>query len=95
MRNGMQPTDAANDALQRIIKKFPNFNGAIVVADKFGNHGILLECLFSFNHFKCIYYWIIFDFNLFKGGACHGFSSFAYSYQDNSAGTKLMNVDCS
>ncbi|XP_065322289.1 N(4)-(Beta-N-acetylglucosaminyl)-L-asparaginase-like isoform X2 [Gordionus sp. m RMFG-2023] len=38
LRNGMTPIDAANNSLQKIIKKIPSFYGAIIVMDKFGNH---------------------------------------------------------
>jgi N4-(beta-N-acetylglucosaminyl)-L-asparaginase len=40
MRRGMSPTAAAQDAIQRIANKYPNFIGAIIALDKYGNHGI-------------------------------------------------------
>jgi N4-(beta-N-acetylglucosaminyl)-L-asparaginase len=40
MRNGMSPSEAAQDAIQRIAKRYPNFIGPIVAIDKQGNHGI-------------------------------------------------------
>lgn len=40
MRNGMSPSDAATDAIQRIVKYYPKFTGAIVAVDKYGNHGL-------------------------------------------------------
>ena len=39
MRNGLSPSDATNDAIQRIVKMYPNFVGAIIAIDKLGNHG--------------------------------------------------------
>ena len=39
MRNGMSPEDATADAIKRIERLYPNFVGAIVAADKSGNHG--------------------------------------------------------
>ncbi|CAF0928928.1 unnamed protein product [Brachionus calyciflorus] len=39
MRRGMTPSEATNDAIQRIIKKKPHFMGALIAADKYGNHG--------------------------------------------------------
>lgn len=39
MKNGMSATDAAKDAIGRITKHYPNFIGAIVAMDKYGNHG--------------------------------------------------------
>ncbi len=41
MRNGMDPSEAANDAISRIVKIYPNFVGAIIAMDKYGNHGML------------------------------------------------------
>ena len=41
MRNGMDPGEAANDAISRIVKLYPNFVGAIIAMDKYGNHGML------------------------------------------------------
>lgn len=35
----MKPGDAAQEAINRISKVYPNFVGAIVAIDKFGNHG--------------------------------------------------------
>jgi len=40
MRNGMDPGEAANDAISRIVKIYPNFVGAIIAMDKYGNHGM-------------------------------------------------------
>lgn len=39
MRNGMKPDEAAQDAIQRIIKKNPDFVGAVVAANKAGDFG--------------------------------------------------------
>ena len=39
MRNGMSPQDATADAIKRIERLYPNFVGAIIAADKLGNHG--------------------------------------------------------
>ena len=39
MRNGMKPSEAAYDAMKRIAKYYPNFVGALVAIDKYGNHG--------------------------------------------------------
>ena len=41
MRNGMDPSEAANDAINRIVKIYPNFVGAIIAMDKYGNHSML------------------------------------------------------
>ena len=41
MRNGMAPKEAANDAINRILKHYNEFMGAILVLDKYGNHGKL------------------------------------------------------
>ena len=40
MRNGMDPSQAANDAIKRIVKVYPNFVGAIIAMNKFGYHGM-------------------------------------------------------
>ena len=55
MRNGMSPTDAAKDALKRIIKYVPAFEGALVAASKDGKYGkqtaiITLFAAFSAEH---------------------------------------------
>lgn len=39
MRNGMEPDEAAQDAIQRIIKKYPAFVGAVITANKAGEFG--------------------------------------------------------
>ena len=36
----MDPGEAANDAISRIVKIYPNFVGAIIAMDKYGNHGM-------------------------------------------------------
>ena len=41
MRNGMTPKEAATDAINRILKHYNEFMGAILVVDKYGNHGKL------------------------------------------------------
>ncbi len=46
MRNGMTPEEASKDAIQRIVKKYPNFTGALVAMDKFGNHSKYLTFFF-------------------------------------------------
>lgn len=49
MRNGMSPTDAAKDALKRIIKYVPAFEGALVAASKDGKYG---AASFGWDYFK-------------------------------------------
>lgn len=39
MRLGLGPQEAANDAIKRIIKKYPKFEGALIVANKTGHYG--------------------------------------------------------
>lgn len=39
MRQGKSPSEAGKIALERIIKHYSEFMGAIVVADKLGNYG--------------------------------------------------------
>ena len=39
MRQGSQPHDACLDAIRRIIKFYPNFNGALLALNKNGQHG--------------------------------------------------------
>jgi N4-(beta-N-acetylglucosaminyl)-L-asparaginase len=41
MRNGMSTSESAQDAIERIVRREPNFSGAILVIDKLGNHGKL------------------------------------------------------
>ncbi|KAK1285248.1 putative isoaspartyl peptidase/L-asparaginase 3 [Acorus calamus] len=38
MRSGMDPKRAANDAISRIARKYPNFVGAVIALDKNGVH---------------------------------------------------------
>ena len=40
MRNGMAPSAAAEDALRRIVKYVPKFEGALVAATKDGKYGM-------------------------------------------------------
>ena len=40
MRQGMDPGEATKDAIQRIVKMYPDFIGAIIAIDKLGNHGM-------------------------------------------------------
>ena len=35
----MSPTQAAESAIERIIEKFPDFNGAVVALSKSGQYG--------------------------------------------------------
>ncbi|XP_054721661.1 N(4)-(Beta-N-acetylglucosaminyl)-L-asparaginase-like isoform X2 [Uloborus diversus] len=39
MRNGMSPTDAAQDSIRRIVAKYPSFSGAIIAATIEGEFG--------------------------------------------------------
>ena len=39
MRNGMDPSAAAQDAIERIVRKAPNFTGAVIAANKAGYFG--------------------------------------------------------
>lgn len=39
MRNGMTPTKAAEDAILRVSKYYPDFSGAIVAANVAGEYG--------------------------------------------------------
>lgn len=39
MRRGLGPKVAAEDAVQRIVQKFPTYVGAVVAVDRDGNHG--------------------------------------------------------
>lgn len=39
MRNGKTASQAAEDAVRRISKVYPNYVGAIVAIDRYGNHG--------------------------------------------------------
>lgn len=49
MRHGMDPTSAAQDALTRIARKYPDFNGALVTANNNGQTGA--ACL-GYNSFS-------------------------------------------
>ena len=40
MRQGLSPQEAANDAIARIARKYPSFEGAIIVANLTGHFGI-------------------------------------------------------
>ncbi len=39
MRNGATPADGAKSAIQRIIPLYPEFQGAVIAADKTGRYG--------------------------------------------------------
>ncbi|KAK3386374.1 nucleophile aminohydrolase [Sordaria brevicollis] len=39
LRRGMTPTEAAEDAVRRMVRKYPSVQSGIVVVDKNGNHG--------------------------------------------------------
>ena len=39
MRQGMSPKHAAEDAIQRIIRHYPSYVGALVAVDHQGRHG--------------------------------------------------------
>ena len=43
MRNGMTPTKAAENAILRISKYYPEFSGAIVAANIDGEYGLYLR----------------------------------------------------
>lgn len=42
MKQGLNPTDASREAISRITKYYPTFNGAILAADKTGAYGMYL-----------------------------------------------------
>lgn len=48
MRNGMSPSEASEDALRRIVRKYPKFMGAIVAVDKNGRYGAACHGLDEF-----------------------------------------------
>jgi N4-(beta-N-acetylglucosaminyl)-L-asparaginase len=50
MRNGMNPSDAAADAIKRIAKFYPKFAGALVAIDKYGNHGAACNGMDNFHY---------------------------------------------
>jgi N4-(beta-N-acetylglucosaminyl)-L-asparaginase len=39
LRRGMTPTEAAEDAVARMVRKYPEVSSGIVVVDNKGNHG--------------------------------------------------------
>lgn len=39
MRQGMAPTEAAEDAMNRILELVPHFQGALVTMNSTGSHG--------------------------------------------------------
>lgn len=39
MRQGLTPTEAAEESIRRIISKYPSFSGAIVTANMKGEYG--------------------------------------------------------
>ncbi len=39
LRQGMTPEEAATDAILRIVRYYPDFSGAVLVASKDGQHG--------------------------------------------------------
>lgn len=39
LRRGMTPTEAAEDAVRRMVRKYPSVQSGLVVVDKDGNHG--------------------------------------------------------
>ena len=47
MRNGMNPSQAADVAIRRIAKYYPNFSGAVLAIDKYGNHGNFIYLFYS------------------------------------------------
>ena len=40
MRHGYSPQEAAEDVISRIAKKYPSFEGAIIVANLTGHYGL-------------------------------------------------------
>eukprot|EP00794_Sanderia_malayensis_P005437 gene5437-6116_t len=49
MRHGMSPTEASQEALLRIVKYYPKFQGALVAATKQGEYGAASH---GWNYFK-------------------------------------------
>lgn len=68
---GFNPWRSAKDAIQRISKDFPNSHTAIIVVNKSGEFGELIELIEQLR-FTFIYRIII-------GAACHGFKNFPFS----------------
>lgn len=38
LRNGLSPKEAANEVVNRLVENYPEFSGALIVADKDGNY---------------------------------------------------------
>ena len=48
MRQGESPSDACTDAIQRIAKYYPDFDGAVLALSKDGRHGAACHGYHSF-----------------------------------------------
>lgn len=54
MRRGLSPTEAAEDAIQRIMKRYSNFLGAIIAVNKTGHFGrVGSECADTCSYTHC------------------------------------------
>ena len=51
MRGGMSPKDAADDALKRIAKYYPDYGGAVIAIHKDGRYGEEAFCLSFISRF--------------------------------------------
>ena len=64
METGMSPETAAKTALKEVVTFYPKFSGAVVAADRKGNHGmcsstvVLMQNSFSPVFFRGSLLWI-------------------------------------
>lgn len=56
MRHGMSPSAAAEDALRRILKYYPKFEGALVAVNKVGDYGEFVKMIVIVTMVYIIYY---------------------------------------
>ena len=49
LRQGKTPEEAADDIIRRILKHYPDYSGAMMVADKSGEYGkCVWYCMYDF-----------------------------------------------
>jgi hypothetical protein len=73
MKQGLTPTKAVLEALNRIIAYHPDFSGALIAVNVTGHYGNVEDKLLLLSHSQGRLH------IRFIGAACHGFSTFQYT----------------
>lgn len=102
MRNGMSPTQSAQDAISRIIPYYPTFSGALIAATINGDYGKKWQFYYSIQLITTTP--TLFLKPLFRrtvviivslGAACYGMDSFQFTYSNPTVNqSTIVTIPC-